>query len=789
MLSLPISFVYETLGIEKIPEEVILDEIFIDSRKSNSENGLFVAIRGLHHDGHDFVDELIGKGGRFFIVDEKFEVEDRNAHFIVVPNTLHAFQNIAAAFRKTFKGKVVAVTGSNGKTIVKEWLSQLLLSAGFRVSKSPKSYYSQVGVPLSVLRANPNDDYFIFEAGISTTGEMERLEQVLTPDAAILTNIGSAHDQGFDDREEKIREKLILAKRLSRVQAPPSLVSDVSHSYSWSASDLSNPNGEGSALTIAGESYFLPFGDSASVENAMHCICFGLDQDIAPAVIREWILELRPVATRLELKAGTQNTRILSDYYNNDQAGFLMALEYTHSLSIKEGKVLILSDISDVEGNTKRSYQEIQKAILKEGFERVIAIGPVCSGLQSELLPWETYASTESFLEQVNFDSFSDQFILLKGARYFAFERIEERLVRSVHKTRFEINLSTLERNLNHYREQLSSGTKLMVMVKAFAYGSGDIEVARLLEYTKVDYLAVAYTDEGVALRNAGISLPIMVMNSDPYDTDRLRKFNLEPEVYSLHKFTDFIDRYSGLKIHLKLDTGMHRLGFEEDDLDELALLLNKSEIEVASVFSHLVGTDSKKLDGFTLAQIDLFESMYGQIVKNMPNAPLKHILNSSGISRFAEAHFDMVRLGIGLYGFGSATQGKTEQIGTLIATVSQIRKVKAGESVGYSRSQILDRDSRIATISIGYADGYDRRFGNGIGEMLVNGSLCPIVGSVCMDMTMIDVSGVEVEEGDEVIVYGGGLDVETLAEKIGTISYELLTSVGQRIPRVFYSE
>lgn len=777
------------LNIPEILDDVVLDELFIDSRKPKPEHGMFFAIRGLHHDGHEYIDELIAKGVRYFVVDESFEINGRDARFLVVPETLDAFQKIAAAFRKTFNGKVVGITGSNGKTIVKEWLSQLLLTAGYRVSKSPKSYNSQVGVPLSVLRANPSDDYLVFEAGISTVGEMSRLAQMLSPDDVILTNLGSAHDEGFKDRAEKLKEKLDLAQDLSALQTSPILAQEVDKAISWSSDYVVSSSGEGSTVRVAGETYFLPFKDSASVENAMHCIFFAVGQGISVNVINDWIHELRPVATRLEVKEGVQNTRILSDYYNNDKAGFLISLEYTHSLNVQEAKVLIFSDISGLQQNDIEEYLEIQTAILKGGFERVIAIGPVCTSLRANFRQWETFPSTSEFIKGVDFESFSDQFIILKGARDFVFERIEERMVRSVHKTRFEINLSTLEQNLNYYREQLSTGTKLMVMVKAFAYGSGDVEVARLLEYTKVDYLAVAYTDEGVALRNAGITLPIMVMNSDVYDTDRLRKFNLEPEVYSLTKFSAHVERYKGLKIHLKLDTGMHRLGFEEHDLDSLIELLVKEEIEVATVFSHLVGADSAGLDDFTKAQIQLFESLYDRISQVLPTVPLKHILNSGGIRRFPEAHYDMVRLGIGLYGFGPADEGNTEQVGTLIATISQVRSVNQGESVGYSRSQIVERDSQIATVSIGYADGYDRRFSNGVGHMLVAGVKCPVVGNVCMDMTMIDVTGVPVQEGDEIVVYGEGLDVETLASDIGTISYELLTSIGQRIPRVFYSE
>ncbi len=822
--------------------------LLTDSRfVSQPEQSIFFAIKGERHDGHVFIKDLYEKGVREFVVEKKAlndalkaQLENLSeAKFFVVENAIRALQHLAASHRQTFDIPVVGVTGSNGKTIVKEWLS-VLLSKDYSLVKSPRSYNSQIGVPLSVWEINEHHNFGIFEAGISKSGEMEFLEPIIRPTIGIFTNLGSAHDEGFRSRKQKATEKLRLFQRSKtliyckdfediddEIRILLKAVNPTIELIGWSRKAGSkifvNATKHNSycTLQILWNSqiydFKIPFADDASIENATHCIFLMLHQGIDTTEIQSRLDMLKPIAMRLELKQGINDCYLIDDTYNNDYAGLSVALDFMTQQHTKRDKVLIISDVLQSGLEEADLYESIAELIKGKQIDRVIGIGEVISRNQkafytSTLVDKKTivfYQSTKEFLEKYPINQLQSALILVKGARKFEFEKIINRLTLKVHGTVFEVNLDALTNNLNFYRNKIGSSTKIMVMVKAFAYGSGSAEVASLLEYHRVDYLGVAYTDEGVVLRQNGIKLPIMVLNPQPESFVKLIEYNLEPEIYSfkiLNSYLAYLNNHSfdnspplgqfdGLVrgIHLKLDTGMHRLGFEAQDIETLIELLKQnSKIKIASIFSHLVGADESEHNAFSKAQIERFEQMSQQIIDALDGQkPLRHICNSAGIIRFPEAKFDMVRLGIGLYGVEvtGTEQKELQTVGTLKTVISQIKYLKSGESVGYSRKGILEKDSKIATIAIGYADGFDRGFSKGVGKVLVKGVACPVVGNVCMDMTMIDVSEADCKEGDEVIIFGKDLSIKDLAASIGTISYEILTGVSERVKRVFYKE
>jgi alanine racemase len=818
--------------------------LLTDSRfVSQPEHSIFFAIKGERHDGHQFIEELYQKGVREFVVEKKSMTDDfknrlkklSNIKVFLVENAIRALQNLAAHHRKKFNIPVVGITGSNGKTIVKEWLS-VLFSKNQTVVKSPRSYNSQLGVPLSVWQINEKHTFGIFEAGISKSGEMEYLEPIIRPTIGIFTNIGSAHDEGFRSRKQKATEKLRLFQRSKtliyckdyediddEIRILLKAVNPTIELIGWSRKAGSNiyVNVSGrrstySTLQILWNSkihdFQIPFADDASIENATHCIFLMLHQGIDADEIQARLNLLKPIEMRLELKQGINDCYLIDDTYNNDYAGLSVALNFMSQQHTKRLKVLIISDLLQSGLDEIELYESIAELIKGKGIDQVIGIGEVISRNQQFFKNGVFYHSTEEFLEKHPINQFQSTLILVKGARKFEFEKIVNRLIQKVHGTVFEVNLDALTNNLNFYRNKVGSATKIMVMVKAFAYGSGSAEVASLLEYHRVDYLGVAYTDEGVVLRQNGIKLPIMVLNPQPESFAKLIEYNLEPEVYSfkiLKDYLTYINNYfpdnnpplgqsdvsvrSGVVIHLKLDTGMHRLGFEEQDIEQLVELLKQNPtIEIASIFSHLVGADESEHNDFSKTQIAKFEKMSNQIIDSLDGAkPLRHICNSAGIIRFPDAKFDMVRLGIGLYGVEvtGAEQQSLQTVGSLKTVISQIKHLKKGETIGYSRKGVLEKDSSIATIAIGYADGFDRGFSKGVGKVLVNGIACPVVGNVCMDMTMIDVTDAICQEGDEVIIFNKYLSISDLAKSIGTIPYEILTGVSERVKRVFYKE
>ena len=802
----------------------------------NPAETIFFAIKGERHDGHQFIEKLYQKGVRQFVVEQKAITKNLqkvletliDAQIWEVESSILAMQQLAKQKREQFNIPVIGITGSNGKTIVKEWLAQLL-SPDYVVVKSPKSYNSQIGVPLSVWQMNASHTLGIFEAGLSKPHEMEYLEKVIQPTIGIFTNIGSAHDEGFRSRKSKITEKLKLFTHCQKliycsdyeeideeIKIILKSVNSKCELISWGVAPRMDvpparaayrPGGGATEFEIRFKlqttdhrpltySFYSPFGGGFwGAENLTHCIVAMLELGIEPPEIQKRINKLRPVSMRLEVKQGINNCILIDDSYNNDLVGLTMALNFLSQQDQRKDKILILSDLLQTGQKQEELYQEIADLLIKKSIKKFVGIGEAFYRNQQYFSDNSIfYSSTQDFLSNLSTASLHDSVVLIKGARPFQFEKIVHYLEEKSHGTVLEINLDSITHNLNYYKEKIGKSTKIMVMVKAFAYGSGSTDVAQLLQFHHVDYLAVAYIDEGVTLRQNGIGLPIMVMNPSVEGFDKMMSFDLEPEIYSPNIFRKFIELCDGkkTKVHLKLDTGMHRLGFVEDDLETLIYqLLENPNIEVATIFSHLVGADEAAHNEFSRLQFERFINWSERIVLALNYSPIRHILNSAGIVRFPDFKLDMVRLGIGLYGVevNGLEQKNLENVGTLKTVISQIKHIKKGESVGYSRRGIVEKDTKIATIAIGYADGFDRRFGNGVGEVLVNGVLCPVVGNVCMDMTMVDITEANATEGNEVVVFGENLPISKLAQNIGTIPYEILTGVSERVRRVFFKE
>ena len=796
----------------------VITSLLTDSRNLAMVDGcLFFALATARNDGHKYIASLYEKGLRHFVVNHIPEdmLNARNADFLVVPDTLLALQQLAANYRQRFTIPVVGITGSNGKTIVKEWLSYLL-SDTKKVVKSPKSYNSQIGVPLSVWQMRPEDEIAIFEAGISQPGEMHRNWEVIRPTIGILTNIGAAHDAYFDSREQKLEEKLKLFPEVQTLIycADQNLTilrqnKDTTY-FSWGqspASDLKITF----LKTTAGKTtvhtqykgvpmqFTLPYPDKASLENAMHCLACMIVLDYPPAYITERMSALPAIEMRMELKEAINNCAVINDSYSSDYNGLQIAVDFLAQQQQHAKKTVILSDILESGRNLNDLYDDVARLFLSKDICRVIGIGPEISQYAEKFSMEKLfYPDTATFLRDFPFSSLHNETILLKGARVFAFERIDEALQQQAHETVMEINLNALAYNLNYYRLKLLPGVKVMAMVKAFSYGSGGYEIANLLQFHRVDYLSVAYADEGVELRKSGINMPIMVMNPEEQSLDKMLEYNLEPEIYSFRVLSWLKEKLAAgnrqpeVAIHIKLDTGMHRLGFEEKEMPALIQELKTiSGLCIASVFSHLATGDEARFDEYTNQQIAAFKRM-SQTLQDAYTYPItRHLLNSAGISRFPDAQFDMVRLGIGLYGVGldEAEQKQLENVSTLKTIISQIRHIPAGDAVGYGRAFVASEAMTIAVIPIGYADGLHRLFGNGRGRVLVNGHYAPVIGNVCMDMCMIDVSGIEVHENDEVIIFGEKLPITEIAKVLETIPYEVLTSVGRRVKRVYFQE
>lgn len=829
----------------------LVEHLLIDSRQvAFAHSTLFFAIESKRRDGHDFIADCYERGVRNFIISKNIPFQDfPEGNFIMVGNTLMALQQLAEFHREQFPNlTVIGITGSNGKTMVKEWLFQLL-NPDYYIVRSPKSYNSQIGVPLSVWQIEQHHTLAIFEAGISEMGEMEKLAPIIDCTIGVFTNIGEAHSAGIPDMEIKLEEKIKLfsnARSIVFSLDDPTVDAAISSQFQdkdmFMSSDYNDMAGLiieriktiGRRTKISGSlfdepvSIYIPFTDEISITNAIHCWAVMLHLDIDNSVIQQRMLRLEPVKMRLEVKEGVNNCTIINDAYNSDLSSFGMSLNFQKQQAKDGETMLIISDIYQSGKPLEELYEIIADVLNHYAVDKIICIGEEVQQLKFEMTGNLTYfKNTPEFLQQLNLNDFQNQTILLKGARAFQFEKIADRLSKKVHKTVLEVNMSALQHNLRVYSNLLHSGTKMMAMVKASAYGSGAVEIARQLEFSKVNYLAVAYTDEGVELRKAGIQLPIMILNPEEATFADLIEHDLEPEISNLQLlaqfsefvtanqpifpedvfadklpeiFTDFaqmvkeeMESNNKYPIHLKLDTGMHRLGFEEKDLPELLACLKKSKgVEIVSILSHLAASETIDHDKFTNHQIDLYLKSYEKIAEAIGYRPIRHILNSAGIVRFPEFQMDMVRLGIGLYGIDSSglIQENLQTVNTLKATISQIKTIAKGETVSYGRSGKAEKDMMIATLSIGYADGLPRAAGNGQYDVLVNGVKSTIFGTICMDMCMIDITNIpDIEQGDEVIIFGKNPKVEELAAAVGTIPYEIFTGVSSRVKRVYFQE
>ncbi|MBV8255167.1 MAG: bifunctional UDP-N-acetylmuramoyl-tripeptide:D-alanyl-D-alanine ligase/alanine racemase [Chitinophaga sp.] len=805
-----------------------IDHILLDSRKLIfPETSIFIPLVSARRNAHQYIDELYRKGVSNFIISENVPLEKYpKANFILVKDTLHALHMLVAWHRHQFNIPVIGITGSNGKTIVKEWLFQLL-EKDYNIVRSPKSYNSQIGVPLSVWQIQPENQLAIFEAGISQPGEMVNLEKIIRPTIGIFTNIGEAHSEGFLNIRQKINEKLILFMKSdiliyckdylvlnecvlsfhNQMQEGPEL-------FSWSRktdADLRIINTEKQdhhtniEATYKGETLHIriPFTDEGSVENAIHCwalmIYLGKEQE----VIQQRMDLLSNIAMRLELKQGINNCSVINDSYNLDLGSLTIALDFLQQQQQHQVRTVILSDILQSGKSDATLYEEVADLLRQNGINKLIAIGKNISRekksfQQIEGLKSHFFNTTDEYIQQFNGDDFQFETILVKGSRVFQFERIGKLLEQKAHQTILEINLTAISQNVKYYQSLLKPHTKLMAMVKAFSYGSGSFEIANLLQFHGVDYLAVAYADEGVELRRSGITMPIMVMNPEPASFDAILHWNLEPEIYSMGILMQFMEEVnlagkSNFPVHIKLDTGMHRLGFVKKDIPELIKVLTSgSLLKVQSVFSHLAASEDPAEDEFTQQQGRLFYEMSHELQKSLGYTVIRHLSNSAAITRHPDLQFDMVRLGIGMYGIDSAKdiQAQLRNVSTLKTTISQLKELEDGETVGYGRRWEAKSPSVTATVRIGYADGYVRRFGHSKGKMLIRGKLAPVIGVVAMDMCMLDVTHIpEAAEGDEVIVFGQDLPVQQLAEWADTIPYEILTGISQRVKRVYFQE
>lgn len=799
-------------------DNIEIKNILFDSRLLvEPDNTLFFALSSGRNDGHKYIDELYRKGVRTFVVNNSFSINN-DATYIIVEDTLAAMQLLAAHHRERFDIPVIGITGSNGKTIVKEWLYQIL-SPTFSVVRSPKSYNSQIGVPLSVWQIDGSHDIAVIEAGISKPDEMENLRKIIRPTIGIFTNIGPAHGKNFDSIEQKINEKLKLfgddirscVYCADQPEVAVAIRNAGINTFSWSKNDrnadlyIKNISRNGNTTVRAiykgvDVETVIPFIDDASIENAIHCWCIALIFNIPEDIIKERMSHLESIEMRMELKAGINNCLVINDAYNNDRNALSIALDFMNAQR-HDNKVLILSDIMQSELKEDELYLYIAQLVENKGVDMLIGIGEKISKYKSYIkIKSCFYESTNDFLANHPMQSFENQIILLKGARNFEFERIMKVLQRKSHETVLEINLDNLVKNLNYYRGKLKKETKVMAMVKAFAYGSGNHEVSNVLAFHHVDYLTVAYADEGIDLRNQGIKLPIMVMTPETNTFDTIIKYNLEPDIYSFRCLSQLEEAINQLdttlkepvKIHIKLDTGMHRLGFLPGDIDALIdRVKSNPNIKIQSVFSHLATSDMPEENDFTRQQIAAFETMSRKIVEAFPYKILRHILNTAGTTRFTEYQYDMVRIGIGLYGVASCDEdrGKIHNVISLKSTIKQIKEYEAGETVGYGRHGKITRPSRIGVIPIGYADGLRRQLGNGAACFWVNGKPAPIIGNVCMDLCMIDVTGIDCKEDDTAVLFDENHPIEEISKACNTIPYEIMTSISQRVKRVYVKE
>ena len=805
------------------PGEGTIKWLLTDSRSLGfPEETLFFALVTGRGNGHRYINDLYNRGVRHFVVSEHPTDESLQAmpeaNFLVVADTLAALQLLAEKHRAQYDIPVVGITGSNGKTVVKEWLSQLL-GPDHHVARSPRSYNSQIGVPLSVWQMDEHTDVALIEAGISHHREMRRLHHIIRPTIGVLTNIGGAHQENFTSLQDKCMEKLTLFRNCDiiiyngddeEVCESVNRALQSAREIAWSRRNADKPlfisavekSDKNTTVTyhylnLRG-TYTIPFTDDASVENSIHCLAVCLYLMLPGEKIAERMARLEPVAMRLEVKEGKNGSTLINDSYNADIASLDIALDFMARRPEREGRerVLILSDLLQTGQRSRSLYRKVAALVESRGVERIIGIGPELMASADRFnIKKSFYTTTEDFLQSDELHMLHRSLILVKGSRSFGFERIAEQLALKVHETTLEIDLGAMIDNLNHYRSMLAPSVKTVCMVKAFAYGAGFYEIAKTLQDHRVDYLAVAVADEGEQLRKAGITANILVMNPEMSAFKTIFENNLEPEVYSFPLLDAMIhacehEGYMHYPIHIKIDTGMSRLGFSPDDMPQLIERLQRQKAVIPrSIFSHFAGSDSSDFDAFTHQQAARFDRAATALQAAFPHKILRHICNSAGIERFPEYHHDMVRLGLGLYGISPVGDRLLHPISTLKSTILQIHDVPESETVGYSRRGRLVRPSRIASIPIGYADGLNRRLGNGLGHCIVNGQPAPYVGNICMDVCMIDITDIPCHEGDSVEIFGPTLPVTQLAQWLGTIPYEVMTGISTRVRRIYTVE
>ena len=797
----------------------IIEHLVYDSRRIlQPSSSLFFALKTEHNDGHKYLQSAYKKGVRNFVVSSRPVNDFPDANVILVEDSLDTLQELADFHRNHFSFPVIGITGSNGKTIVKEWLNHLL-EEDYKIVRSPKSFNSQIGVPLSVWQMNDQHTLGIFEAGISNPGEMEQLEKMIRPTIGVLTNIGEAHSEGFLDSTHKLAEKLLLFKncpvliaRNKDIGGKKELVEKDTNLFTWGSAESNafvinsvEKKKEKTEITLTYQSstnkIIIPFVDDASIENAIICCCVLLVLGYDTGVIKERIARLHSIDMRLQLKHSINDCLVINDSYSADVTSLKIALDFLKQQSSGLKRTVILSEFIESGKTNEELYSEISNLLNNYEIQKVIVIGErIIEEVQKKLSPtinFSGYASTEDFVNEFRSSQFFREIILIKGARKFEFERIAQLFEKKLHQTVLEIDLNALAHNLKEYQKLLQPSTKIMAMVKAFSYGSGGAEIASVLQFHNVDYLGVAYADEGVELVKSGINLPIMVMNAEESSFQSIVDYHLQPVIYSfdlLQKFEAYLkdQGVESFPVHLEIETGMNRLGFSLSQTEQLAKHIANSSLQIQSVFSHLAASEDPAQDEFTMQQAKLFHEAVHIIQQYISYPFLKHISNSAAIVRHPQLQMDMVRLGIGLYGIEVDDDHLLEltPVATLRSTIAQLKHLKKGETVSYNRRGVVNRDSVIATVRIGYADGYSRQFGNGIGKMLVSGRMVPVVGTVCMDMTMIDVTDIaDVREGDDVIIFGAQLPVQHISKWMNTIPYEVMTSVSQRVKRIYFHE
>ena len=799
-----------------------LSILLTDSRKlANPSDTLFFALQTNRNDAHNYITDLYNSGVRNFVVTKiQSEWSDfENTNFLIVKNSLTALQKLATYHRSKYKIPVIGITGSNGKTIVKEWLYQLL-EKDFNITRSPRSFNSQLGVPLSVWQLSDEAELGIFEAGISMPDEMELLEPIIKPTIGLLTKIGEAHQENFSSLQQKIMEKLELFINCEVLifDEDNDLVSRCvdqmvlsQKTFTWSRKNSDSHlyisqikiNEDSTKISYSFMNFqydfVIPFIDDASIENAINCLAVALYLHVPPKEIVERMFKLEPVAMRLDVRKGKRGCLIINDTYNSDINSIKIALDFQEQRKLNHSlkKTIVLSDILQTGVLPKTLYKRVSEMLDLSGVTRLIGVGRDITA-NAELFNMAEksfFLTTEEFVQSEIIDSFQNELILLKGARRFNFEYINSLIEERIHETVLEVDLDALVHNFNFYKSMIHPSVKIICMVKANGYGSGAAEIAKTLQYHRCDYLAVAVAEEGVMLRQEGITLPIIVLNPEVNAFEELYTYDLEPEIYSFRILEAFIKEserrgVTDYPTHLKIDTGMHRLGFVPQQLNDLIAIIKKQKgLKIKSVFSHLSASESWAFDDFTQKQIKVFNES-AQLIENELNYKVyKHILNSAGIERFSDTEGEMVRLGIGLYGISPSNVKGLRNVCTLKSTILQIKEIPSNETIGYGRKELLSHDARIATIRFGYADGMNRLFGNRKGKVVINGQLAQIVGNICMDLCMVDVTGIEANEGDTVTLFGDKLSVIDLANSIDTIPYEILTSVSYRVKRVYIKE